>query len=164
MSQNNQDSEVLSTFLHAQTIRSNPFLPWTIDGCLRFISTTRKVSNSFHEAHQDQSARHTVSGLQVLPSTILRRSSNKTCSLIGFFEKIKPQDTYLPSAHIAEKTSDLGSEEKILVHVLPSYRENTESVPGRPSDSIMIFPSKIQKRHCPTDNSPVEAAAFMVRL
>lgn len=164
LSENNQDSEVLRTFLHAQTIRSNPLLPWTMDGCLRFISTTINFSNSFHEARQDQSLCHTVSGFQVLPSTVLSQLSNKACSLIDFFEKIKPQDTYLVSAYITEKTSELSFEEQIPVHILPSYRENTESVPGRPSESIMIFPSKIQKKHHADDNSAVKATAFTVRL
>ena len=67
-------------------------------------------SSSLHEVYSDHFPRHTVSGFQVMPSTILSQSSNKTRSLIDFFEKIKPQDTYLPSAFITEKTLDLDSE------------------------------------------------------
>lgn len=43
-SQNSQATDSVRTFLNAQAIRSNPFLPWSMDGSRKLSSTTVCIS------------------------------------------------------------------------------------------------------------------------
>ena len=125
-----QVREELRTFLNAQTILSNPFLPWSMEGRRSLISTT------IEETHQpkfglEHLALPTISALHMLSTSVLDGFSDKSTSLVIFLGKVEAKDTY---NHNQLRVKECSRER------VPSLREYISSMPGRPSESIKMFP------------------------
>ena len=101
-----------------------------MEGSRRLISTT------IEETHQpkfglEHLALFTISALYMLPTSVLDGVSGKATSLVIFLGKVEAKNTY---RHNQLRVRDCSRER------IPSLREYLSSMPGRPSESIKMFP------------------------
>ena len=94
------------------------------------------ISTTIEEIYQpkfglDRLALPTISALYMLPTSVLDGFSDKATSLVIFFGKVEAKDTY---RHNQFRVRECSRER------VPSLREYLSSMPGRPSESIKMFP------------------------
>lgn len=96
----------------------------------------RLISTTIEETHQPNfGLEHlplpTISAFYMLSTPVLDGISDKTTSLVIFLGKVEAKDTY--------NHNQLRVRECLRERV-PSLREYMSSMPGRPSESIKMFP------------------------
>ena len=94
---NSQVRELVRTFLKAQIIRSNPFLPWSMEGWRRLSSIAVGFSWISLWAILDEGlggrGLGTVSSFQVLSSAVSDWFACKAGSFVDFFGEFEAEDS-----------------------------------------------------------------------